>query len=59
MSRVCPRSLARRSFCDLLDKENLQLDMTKLGFEKGQLDFKDVHPSALRHGARHRADRFR
>ena len=37
-SRCCRRCSARRSCMRLLDKSNLQLDMTKLGFEQSQLD---------------------
>ena len=44
----------------LLDKENLRLDMTKLGFEPESLDkFEKRHPEALRHGAGHRPHRLR
>ncbi len=40
----------------LLDKENLRLDMTKLGFEPESLvKFEKGHSEALRHGAGHRA----
>ena len=43
----------------LLDKENLRLDMTKLGFEQESLDeIRAQHSEAVRHGAGHRADRF-
>ena len=44
----------------LLDKENLRLDMTKLGFEPESLDkFDTRHSQAVRHGAGHRPDRLR
>ena len=44
----------------LLDKENLRLDMTKLGFEQESLDqVRTPDFEALRHGAGHRPDRFR
>ena len=44
----------------LLDKGNLQLDMTKLGFESRDTDrFRDRAPDALRHGPGDRPDRVR
>ena len=44
----------------LLDKENLRLDMTKLGFEQESLTkFEERHPSALWNGSGHRAHGFR
>ncbi len=43
----------------LLDKENLRLDMTKLGFEPESLaKFEKRHLAPLRHGAGHRAHRI-
>ncbi len=43
----------------LLDKENLRLDMTKLGFEQESLDqVPEGDPQALRHGAGYGADRI-
>ena len=57
---VLPTLFGEKVVLRLLDKSNLQLDMTKLGFEQLQLDtFKDFDPPALRHGARHGPDRFR
>ena len=42
----------------LLDKENLRLDMTKLGFEPESLDqIRAANSEAVRHGAGHRAYR--
>ena len=38
----------------LLDKENLRLDMTKLGFEPESLEIRAADSEALRNGARHR-----
>ena len=44
----------------LLDKSNLQLDMTKLGFEEKPLEaLQGGHSQAVRHGAGHRPHRFR
>ena len=44
----------------LLDKENLMLDMTKLGFEVESLKyFEEGHLQAVGHGSRDRADRQR
>ena len=44
----------------LLDKENLRLDMTKLGFEPESLDqVRAADSEALRHGAGHRPHRLR
>ena len=44
----------------LLDKENLRLDMTKLGFEPESLEeVRAKHFAAVRHGAGHRADGVR
>ena len=37
-SAPCPRSGAKRSSCALLDKDNLRLDMTQLGFEPESLE---------------------
>jgi hypothetical protein len=43
----------------LLDKSNLQLDMTKLGFEAGAARrLQDLDQEALRHGAGHRPHRL-
>ena len=57
---VLPTLFGEKIVMRLLDKGNLQLDMTKLGFEEKQLDdFKDVDPPAVRHGAGHRPDRLR
>ena len=42
----------------LLDKENLRLDMTKLGFEPESLAKFERHLEALRHGAGHRPHRL-
>ena len=53
---VLPTLFGEKIVLRLLDKSNLQLDMTKLGFEQPQLDdFQHCDPPALRHGARHRA----
>jgi hypothetical protein len=41
----------------LLDKSKLMLDMTKLGFEPGSLERFQRRSQAVRHRARHRADR--
>ena len=41
----------------LLDKENLRLDMTKLGFEaESSGEIRESHSEAVRHGVGHRAD---
>ena len=56
---VLPTLFGEKIVLRLLDKSNLQLDMTKLGFEQPQLDdFQDCDPPALRHGAGHRPDRL-
>ena len=57
---VLPTLFGEKIVLRLLDKSNLQLDMTKLGFEKEpQLKgFKHSHPPALRHGACDRAYRL-
>jgi len=50
---------ARRSWLRLLDKENLRLDMTKLGFAPESLVSSRSDFEALRHGAGDWTDRFR
>ena len=53
---VCPTLFGEKIVLRLLDKSNLQLDMTKLGFEEKQLEgLPRGHRPALRHGAGHRA----
>ena len=55
-SRCCRRCGARRSSCGSSTRANLQLDMTKLGFDAEAARRLQVgHQPALGHGARHRA----
>ena len=55
-SRSCRRSGARRSSCGSSTRANLQLDMTKLGFDAEAARRLHVGDRpALGHGARHRA----
>ena len=54
---VLPTMHGEKVVMRLLDKEQLRLDMTKLGFEKSSPEeVRGHHPQALRHGAGHRAD---
>ena len=56
---VLPTLFGEKIVMRLLDKGNLQLDMTKLGFEPEQLgDLQEGARAALRHGARHRPHRL-
>jgi type IV pilus assembly protein PilB len=57
---VLPTLFGEKIVLRLLDKGNLQLDMTKLGFEQPQLDvFKRSIHLPVRHGARDGPDRLR
>ena len=56
---VLPTLFGEKIVLRLLDKSNLQLDMTKLGFEPEPLEgLPGVHPPTLRHVPGHRADRL-
>ena len=53
---VLPTLFGEKIVMRLLDKDNLQLDMTKLGFEPESLgDVRGGDLQAVRHGAGHRA----
>ncbi len=57
---VLPTIFGEKVVLRLLDKSNLQLDMTKLGFEEKALaDFKEAIYQPARHGAGDRPDRQR
>jgi hypothetical protein len=57
---VMPTLFGEKIVLRLLDKSNLQLDMTKLGFEEAcARQIQGRHPQTVRHGAGHRADGFR
>ena len=56
---VCPTLFGEKVVMRLLDKSNLQLDMTKLGFDPKPLALvQGGHRPALRHGAGHRPHRL-
>ncbi len=56
---VCPTLFGEKVVLRLLDKSNLQLDMTKLGFEEKPLErLQGGDRPALRHGAGHRPHRL-
>ena len=58
-SPSCPTLFGEKVVLRLLDKANLQLDMTKLGFEENAARrLPGGDRPALRHGARHRPDRL-
>ena len=57
---VLPTLFGEKIVMRLLDKSNLQLDMTKLGFDEDQLkDFKDALGKGVRHGTGNGPDRKR
>ena len=57
---VLPTLFGEKIVCRLLDKDNLMLDMTKLGFEKESLPrVREGDPAAVGHGPRDRARRAR
>ncbi len=56
---VLPTLFGEKIVLRLLDKDNLMLDMTKLGFEAESLaEVRAPDPQAVRHGAGHRSHRL-
>src|SRR5216117_1937955 len=53
-----PTIFGEKAVLRILDKDALQLDLTKLGFDSWSLEKFNVDPPALRHGPHHGADRL-
>ncbi len=57
---ILPTIFGEKAVLRILDKDALQLDLTKLGFDPWSFEkFNRRHPPALRHGADHGAHRLR
>ncbi len=56
---ILPTLFGEKVVMRLLDKSNLQLDMTKLGFEENRSSTSRSHTQAVRYGPGDRPHRFR